>query len=175
MNREKVCQCERDKHFLPLPGESTHAYQAVAAQTAVKTPLGTFNVCTVCAETCLAHYKGESQMAAIEFDKLYSDRKPPKSVLAKPHCAEHVVFHYNCTMCRIALETSPKSGRPSQKVKATEFRRVKAVHGIMIDKYENGICTAHIWQSKAGRWFEMPAGTEGSPREVKAPPAWVLK
>lgn len=66
-------------------------------------------------------------------------------------------------------------GRPSMKVKATEFRRVKAVHGIMIDVYDDGVCTRHIWQNKAGRWFEVPAGDTGSPREVKAPPAWVLK
>lgn len=86
-------------------------------------------------------------MATIEFDKLYSDRKPPK-----------------------------RAGRPTQKVKATEFRRVKSSsHEYMIDVYKDGICTHHIWKARDGRWFEIPAGDSGVKREVKAPPAWVLK
>jgi hypothetical protein len=86
-------------------------------------------------------------VSAIEFDKLYSDRKPPK-----------------------------RAGRPSMKVKGDEFRRVKSPsHEYMIDVYRQGICTHHIWKARDGRWFEIPAGSEGEKREVKAPPAWVLK
>lgn len=53
-----TCQCEHDKHFLPLPGERVHAYNAVAEDVQpFKTPFATLNACAYCRDNCLAIYK----------------------------------------------------------------------------------------------------------------------
>lgn len=52
----KDCECEKDCHFMALPGERIHAYAAAAPVTVVRTPFGMMAVCEACADTCLSMY-----------------------------------------------------------------------------------------------------------------------